>query len=378
MRTQPFQLPAPLLAWLHELGWSERVRFQSNLIDRMGTPVLVWLIDRMLDAEKEPLYPRNKNCGIRILLPLFEELIAVLPHPHAAGQDGRTPLHAAEGCLPLLHRLIDAGAPLETRDSYGNTPLMNALREAQVDAVDLLLLSGANPHAVSENTGTMHEAVRSSPVLVQRLLDRSVDPNLPSKSKNTPLGIVLFDQENAAAVEYLIEAGGRITTEVLARAINTKCSPSRFQRFLDACPPWEASVSLDLVSRAAHHNPALLPLLLKTDDDFTDNANVERNGVPENPLIVLIDNWAKHNDHDYSLFSAVDREDIAYYAGLLLERGVPLAPVLAFLLGKTQEDLPSNHRRRLEEALAVVRAWHLDGAVVQTERSAAAKTRLRF
>ena len=73
------------------------------------------------------------------------------------GSSGSTPLHLAilEKNLNLVKMLLEKGAHLETKDDYGSTPLLTAVKDdAPEEIVDLLLQRNANVHAVAEDRKT--------------------------------------------------------------------------------------------------------------------------------------------------------------------------------------------------------------------------------
>jgi hypothetical protein len=89
------------------------------------------------------------------------ELIGLLlergANPEIADASGRTSLHFAAGCAPeelfpvealspeTADRLVRAGAVLDTRDRYGNTPLHCSVWAGRVDVARVLLELGADP-----------------------------------------------------------------------------------------------------------------------------------------------------------------------------------------------------------------------------------------
>ena len=77
---------------------------------------------------------------------------------NAADEAGSTPLHFAsqQGYDEIAEALLDAGALVDVKDSWGNTPLWKAVFAFQGDPrlVRLLLERGANPDAVNNSGRT--------------------------------------------------------------------------------------------------------------------------------------------------------------------------------------------------------------------------------
>jgi hypothetical protein len=98
--------------------------------------------------------------------------LALLPAV-VAQLSGIAPLDAA--ALGAAAFLLDAGAPVDTRDGLGHTPLMLACRRgaAQLPLIRRLLASGAAPDAVDANgTSVLRHAMSSgSGALVEWLVD---------------------------------------------------------------------------------------------------------------------------------------------------------------------------------------------------------------
>ncbi|MHC4495709.1 MAG: ankyrin repeat domain-containing protein, partial [Planctomycetota bacterium] len=66
---------------------------------------------------------------------------------------GRTPLHSAPN-QKVCKRLIDQGADVNAKDSFGMTPLHTAVIRNHIEAVELLIAAGAEVNAKSNRGQT--------------------------------------------------------------------------------------------------------------------------------------------------------------------------------------------------------------------------------
>ena len=98
--------------------------------------------------------------------------------------------HAAwDGDLPLLRECLACGTPVNQRAIHDSSPLEAAAYNAQPEACDLLLQSGADPNATSQPTGetVLHQTITKSgdprrTRIVQSLIAAGADVN----RKTTP------------------------------------------------------------------------------------------------------------------------------------------------------------------------------------------------
>lgn len=143
-------------------------------------------------------------------------------------RSGSTAMHlAAENgystTLAALHRY---GASLEITDESGATPLITALRKRRMDAVDQLILLGANIKHETPFSGATPFTLAvfgGHYALVERLLALGVDVNYkaPSQMGNrdeTPLSIAVLNGDEQM-VKILLKAGADRSVTVMGRTL---------------------------------------------------------------------------------------------------------------------------------------------------------------
>lgn len=119
------------------------------LIGSQDTCIVQHLLDAGADVQ---LQDENKLSALHFAQ--TEELIDILVKKgacvNAVDIDGSTALHhrVKQGVpnLPAVQKLIDAGAEVNAKDKYGNTPLKEAVRGNNLDLVSYLLTKGADPN----------------------------------------------------------------------------------------------------------------------------------------------------------------------------------------------------------------------------------------
>lgn len=118
-------------------------------------------------------------------------LVAYHADPNPACPDGMSPLHtaAALGDIESMRSLLEAGAIVNAMSPQG-TPLVWASRRRELEAIDLLLGSGAKPDVGSVGSGmnALHwAAALGHHEIVNRLLNAGADVNNMSTWAGTPL-----------------------------------------------------------------------------------------------------------------------------------------------------------------------------------------------
>ena len=122
------------------------------------------------------------------------------------GSGGSTPLHLAitGEKLDLVKKLLQKDACLETKDAYGYTPLLTAVKnDTSGNIIDLLLEHGANVCAVTEDRKTaLHFVARKDMEKTMKLMiKRGLPVDAEDKVGWTPLHeAVHYGSKGAAAV----------------------------------------------------------------------------------------------------------------------------------------------------------------------------------
>ena len=133
---------------------------------------------------------------------------------HARG-DGTTALHLAaqRGSVEVAAVLIEAGAAMDARDTFGNTPLHYAAGNDQVGVAALMLDAGAdiNVRVIQDGLKPLHRAAEgNAPGMIELLVHSGVDIDEKSSSGGqTPL-IIAVDRGQADAVRTLLELGADV------------------------------------------------------------------------------------------------------------------------------------------------------------------------
>ena len=73
----------------------------------------------------------------------------------------------------VIKLFLNKGADVNVMDSYGNSPLVTAMKHQPIETIKLLLDNDAHIHFVEEGTNLLHRAVWNvcHPEVVQFLLD---------------------------------------------------------------------------------------------------------------------------------------------------------------------------------------------------------------
>jgi ankyrin repeat domain-containing protein 50 len=134
---------------------------------------------------------------------------------------GVTPLHLAalHSHTRIAEFLVDKGAEVEVSTMYDlRTPLHWAAWNESKPLLELFLKHGANINAQnSEGETALHYAARDNQIILQDLLDNGADPEIETRSEETPLRWAAEEQRREST-EKLVKAGARIVPALLSLA----------------------------------------------------------------------------------------------------------------------------------------------------------------
>ena len=133
-------------------------------------------------------------------------------NPDLANTIGNTSLHCAVRalrCCETLHAIIKHSADVDATNKDGETALMIACLEKNVDAINVLLDANANPNFADTIGYTcLHCAAKAlhNRETLQAIIDHGADVNATSKNGKTALMIACL-KENEDAIDILLNAG---------------------------------------------------------------------------------------------------------------------------------------------------------------------------
>ena len=118
-----------------------------------------------------------------------------------------------DGSIELVKKIILAGADVNTRNKYGETPLTISLMDDNRELAAYLIDVGAHVNTRSDRGITpLRIAVhgRNNGVMIKLLLDSGADANVPDKEGTTPLMIALQRENNLEVVNLLLNGGADV------------------------------------------------------------------------------------------------------------------------------------------------------------------------
>jgi uncharacterized protein len=180
-------------------------------VDRQDAPLVALLLDAGANpdlADEEGLSALTLACQLGGQA-VLDRLLPAAPGHHAAVRaslpDGASALHicARYAPAPVVARLLGAGAPADTPDHRGQTPLMWAAMGGRTESIALLLAAGARVNAVTQAGFTpLFFAIKSGvPEASAALLAAGADTAHRGPKNTNALQLALYQQNWAAAAQ---------------------------------------------------------------------------------------------------------------------------------------------------------------------------------
>ena len=165
--------------------------------------------------------------------------------PNIALANGRTPLMAVadHGDVEAITLLLDAKAPVDTKNGAGETALILAAGDGNPRAVQLLLDRGADPRARTKRSETAlgNAGTSGNEETVRLLLDRGAEVNVRNIRGYSPLMLAASSEAiPAGAVKLLLAKGADVTFtadyDESARDLAAKRGDTEVTRLLGGVP----------------------------------------------------------------------------------------------------------------------------------------------
>jgi ankyrin repeat protein len=159
----------------------------------------------------------SKRCALNAARNSNHMVLAMLI---AAGADitacdvfGFAPIHYA-ACNPnvaVVRLLLDAGVNVNVLDRDGENPLFKACeKNPNMEVFDALLAAGVEWRDVAPRRNICHAVANNTNVaIVQRVIDRGVDLNMPILGRMTPV-MIAARESTSAVVSLLLHAGADV------------------------------------------------------------------------------------------------------------------------------------------------------------------------
>jgi len=139
---------------------------------------------------------------------------------NATQPDGTTPLHwaAYRLDLPLVERLIAAGARVDVSNDYGATPLTEAVKAIDEPLVRVLLEAGADPDSpnLDGQTALMLAAQDGAMELARLLVEHGADVNAQELWRDQTALMWAIDNDHPELAQFLIDNGADVTVRAAA------------------------------------------------------------------------------------------------------------------------------------------------------------------
>lgn len=140
-------------------------------------------------AFAQGIFDLASNGGTQLLDPLLEAGVPV--DIRTSEGDSLLMLATFNGQIDTARLLLERGADPDLANDRLQTPLAAAIRKGDLNTTNLLLAYGAGVDASPENTKSpmMYAAMVNRPDLIDRLLEAGADPGLTDADGNTALSL---------------------------------------------------------------------------------------------------------------------------------------------------------------------------------------------
>ncbi|XP_031492431.1 potassium channel KOR1-like isoform X2 [Nymphaea colorata] len=131
--------------------------------------------------------------------------------PKKTDYDGRSALHlsASKGYTDITAFLINEGVDINLKDKFGNSPLLEAIKNGHDHVASLLIQHGACLDIDDAGSCLCKAVAKGNSDFVRRLLAHGVDPNSKDYDNRTPLHIAAA-QGMYLLVKILLDAGANV------------------------------------------------------------------------------------------------------------------------------------------------------------------------
>ena len=205
----------------------------ANLYNEYGETPLMLALDNMkivkMLMNKSTVNAADKDGNSVLMLALNRlERLAFNHFRTGVSQNAAEIQHYNE----VAQLLLEAGAEVNTQNSYGDTPLMEAARYADINTVEKIILKEADVNMQNNvgNTALIEAAVHNRFNIVNLLMRHEADINAQNKAGNTAL-IEAAQHGQSQMAKLLIKKGADFTIQ--NHAGETAASLASKNNFID-------------------------------------------------------------------------------------------------------------------------------------------------